>query len=165
MRRTRSWLLGLVLGAALLGALPIGAQLPEMPPGKWWKRPRVVEQLGLQPDQQERLDEIFSKNRRAFIDLRAEVERRQLDLEELLAKRDADPKRVAAASEALEQARARLGKARTMLVVEMRGVLTDQQWQKILEARDRWKAERMEEFRENRKGQRRGPRPDAEPPQ
>ena len=137
-------------------ALPAAAQLPELPLGKWWKRPRVVEQLKLTPDQQQRLEEIFSKNRRTFVDLRADLERRQIDLEELLAKKDADPKRIGIAAEALEQAAARAGKARTMMVVEMRGVLTAEQWQSIGEARDQWRRERLEDRRRNLPGGRRG---------
>ena len=63
-----------------MATAPAFAQLPEVPLGKWWKRPRIVERLKIKPDQQERLDEIFSKNRRSFIDLKADVDRRAVDL-------------------------------------------------------------------------------------
>ena len=152
----------------------------EMPAGKWWKRPPVVESLKLSAEQQERLDEVFSKNRRAFVDLKADVDRRTIDLEDLLAARDVDPKKVGAASEALEQARGRLGKARTMMVVEMRGILTEEQWTKIVDRRDQWRSEREKEMaqalrrppgrsRPGRKGadrppgRRRPPEPPGEP--
>lgn len=135
------------LGTALLAGLPAGAQMLEMPAGKWWKRPAVVETLKLSPEQQQRLDEVFSKNRRAFVDLKADVDRRTIDLEDLLNARDVDPKKVGAASEALEQARARLGKARTMMVVEMRGILTEEQWRQIVDRRDQWRSEREKEMR------------------
>lgn len=131
-----------LLLAALFLAGSARAQMPEVPLGKWWKRPRVVEQLRLTPDQQQRLDEIFAKNRRSFIDLKADVERRSVDLEELMAKKDADPKRVAAAVDALEESKAHLGRARTMMVVEMKGALTGEQWQTILDRREEWRAER-----------------------
>lgn len=128
-------------------AAPAFAQLPEMPLGKWWKRPRIVERLKIKPDQQERLDEIFAKNRRSFIDLKADVDRRVVDLEELLTKKESDPARISAATDALEQAKARLGKTRTMMIVEMKGVLSDEQWQRILALRDDWRRERNEERR------------------
>lgn len=156
MRAGRLALLVPAALAVLLLAAPAAAQLPELPMGKWWKRPRVVEQLKLTPDQQQRLEEIFAKNRRAFIDLRADLERRQLDLEELLARKDADPKKIAAAAEALEQAKARAGKARTMMVVEMRGVLTEEQWHKVTEAREQWRREKLEDRRRGAPG---GPGP------
>ncbi len=129
----------------MFSAVSAFAQLPEVPPGKWWKRPRIVERLKLRPEQQERLDEIFSKNRHSFIDLKADVDRRAVDLEELLTKKGSDPARTSTATDALEQAKARLGKTRTMMIVEMKGVLSDEQWQRILELRDEWRRERNEE--------------------
>lgn len=150
------------LPAALLLSLPANAQMVEMPAGKWWKRPKVVESLQITAEQQQRLDEVFSKNRRAFVDLKADVDRRTIDLEELLSARDVDPKKVAAASESLEQARGRLGKARTMMVVEMRGILTEAQWKQILDRRDQWRAERENEMRKRlRAGRMMGAGPQA----
>lgn len=150
------------LGTALLAGLagpPAAAQMVEMPAGKWWKRPAVVDALKLSVEQQERLDEVFLKNRRAFVDLKADVDRRTIDLEDLLSARDVDPKKVGAASEALEQARGRLGKARTMMVVEMRGILTEEQWKKIADRRDQWRLEREKEMRRHFADQPGGSRP------
>ncbi len=155
---SRMWTLAALFAAAVAG-LPAAAQMVEMPAGKWWKRPAVVESLKLSAEQQERLDEVFSKNRRAFVDLKADVDRRTIDLEDLLAARDVDPKRVGAASEALEQARGRLGKARTMMVVEMRGILTAEQWTQIVDRRDQWRSEREKEMRKRYADQRGGSRP------
>ncbi len=148
-----------LLALALLAPLSLAAQMPDIPLGKWWKRPRVVEALHLTAEQQDRLEEIFSKNRRQFIDLRADVERRSVDVEEVMARKDSDPKKAAAAIEALEQAKARLGKARIMMVVEMKGILTAEQWQQILERREEWRAERLLD----RRGAR-GPGRDTPPP-
>ncbi len=139
MKSTRLAFLLAVAAVAYAGTAT--AQMPEMPLGKWWKRPRVVEALKITPEQQDKLEAIFSKNRRNFVDLRADVERRSIDLDELLSKKDSDPKKVASASDALEQAKSRLGKARTMMVYEMKTVLTDDQWQRILERRDEWRRE------------------------
>lgn len=158
-----------------LAAAPLLAQMPDMPLGKWWKQPRVVEALQLTADQQEKLETVFSKNRKSFVDLRADVDRRSIDLDELLAKKDSDPKKVAAASDALEQAKARLGKARTMMVFEMKTVLTEEQWRKIETRREEWRRqlanERGRQFRDGRgmpKGAGRpmgpGPQPQAPGP-
>lgn len=141
----------LVAGAFLLSAIPAVAQMPELPLGKWWKRPRVVEFLKLSPDQQERLEDVFSKNRRTFVDLKADVERRMIDVEELMSRKDSDAKKVAAAVDGLEQARGRLGRAHTMMIVEMRGILTNEQWQRILDRRDEWRGERDGERRMRRR--------------
>ena len=156
--RTR-WSLA-VLALVAVSTLPSAAQMLEMPSGKWWKRPAVVDSLKLSAEQQVRLDEVFGKNRRAFVDLKADVDRRTIDVEDLLAAKDVDPKKVGAASEALEQARGRLGKARTMMVVDMRAILTETQWKQISDRRDQWRAEREGEMRKRlQKPQRSGGRP------
>ena len=160
----KPWLIA-ALPAALFLASSSAAQMVEMPAGKWWKRPKVVEALQITAEQQQRLDEVFSKNRRAFVDLKADVDRRTIDLEEALASREVDPKKVAAASDSLEQARGRLGKARTMMVVDMRAILTEAQWKQILDRREQWRSERETEMRKRlRTGRPGAGRPGAAPP-
>ncbi len=158
----------LLLAAAALGAAAATAQMSEVPPGKWWKRPAIVRSLGLSADQQDKLDEILAKNRRSFIDLKADVEKKQLDVEELMAKKDSDPKKVTAAIDAAEQARGKLRKAVSLMVLDMRNILTDAQWKMVLERREQWREERREMFRRGRSG-RGGPGvapgpPETEPP-
>ena len=134
----------LLLAATALAAASASAQMAEVPPGKWWKRPAIVRELGLTEEQQEKLDAIFAKNRRDFIDLKADVERKQLDVDELMAKKDSDPKKVAAAIDSVEQARGKLRKSVSMMILDMRGVLTDAQWKSVVERREQWRMERRE---------------------
>lgn len=162
-----------MLSAAALASGMAKAQMPEVPPGKWWKRPVVVRTLGLSAEQQEKLDQILQKNRRDFVDLKADVEKRQLDVEELMTKKDSDPRKVAAAVDVLEQSRAKLRKAMSMMVLEMRGVLTDTQWKQLIDRREQWRLERRDQLREQlregrpfrRPAEGNAPRPPApEPP-
>ena len=157
----------ILLAASALLAAAAPAQMSGVPPGKWWKRPAIVRELGLSAEQQEKLDAILAKNRRVFIDLKADVERKQLDVEELMAKKDSDPKKVAAAIDALGDSRARLRKAALLMVLEMRGVLTDAQWKTVVERREQWREERRDQMREWRPGRGGpgGPRPpETHPP-
>ncbi len=135
--------LALTLGFAGTAA----AQMPEIPLGKWWKRPRIVEQLKITPEQQERLEGIFAKNRRAFVDLKADVERNQIDVEELVTKKDSDPKKASQAIDALEQAQLKLRRSMALMVLEQKDVLTATQWQMIVERREQWRRERQEQRR------------------
>ena len=172
-----------VLAAAAV-ARTAAAQMPEVPPGKWWKRPAIAGALNLSPEQQGKLEDIFSRRRREFVDLKADVERRQIDVEELVAAKDSDSKKVAASVDALEISRLKLRKAATMMFLEQKDVLSAAQWQQILARRDEWRKERQMERRgfggEGGAGQGRpapgtgrqhpGPRPPAnqkpaEPPQ
>ncbi|MEO8587003.1 MAG: periplasmic heavy metal sensor [Acidobacteriota bacterium] len=138
-----------ILSVLAAGALsrPASAQMPEGPPGKWWKRPAVVRQLNLSSEQQGKLEDIFARRRREFVDLKADVERRQIDVEELVTVKDSDPKKAAASVDALEQSRLRLRKAATMMFLEQKDVLSAAQWQQVLSRRDEWRKERQMERR------------------
>jgi Spy/CpxP family protein refolding chaperone len=132
---------------AVAPAGPADAQMPEAPPGKWWKRPLIVRMLNLTAEQQAKLEDIFSRRRREFVDLKADVERHQIDVEELVAKKDSDPGKVSAAIDALEQSRLKLRKAFTMMFLEQKDVLTAAQWQQILDRREQWRRLRQMERR------------------
>lgn len=119
--------------------------MPEAPPGKWWKRPRIVQMLDLTAEQQAKLESIFSRRRREFVDLKADVERHQIDVEELVAKKDSDARKVSEAVDALEQSRLKLRKAFTMMFLEQKDVLTAAQWQQVLDRREEWRRQRLME--------------------
>jgi Spy/CpxP family protein refolding chaperone len=166
--RTRIPVLTLFSAAVFASGLAV-AQMPEVPPGKWWKRPQVARTLDLKVEQQEKLDQIFQKYRRDFVDLKADAEKKQFDVEELMTKKDSDAKKVSAAVDLLEQSRARLRKAVTLMVLEMRGILTEAQWKQVVEHRDLWRQEQRDQMRDSMRG-RTGPRrPEAgrapEPPE
>lgn len=154
----------LAAACAAFAGTPAAAQMPEAPPGKWWKRPRVVQMLRLSPEQQEKLEEIFARNRRSFVDLKADVEKNQIDLEELVTKKDADPKRVSAAVDALEASRMKLRKSVTMMFLDQKAVLTPHQWTQIVERREDWRRERMEERRRGEMDRRGEMAPHEQPP-
>jgi Spy/CpxP family protein refolding chaperone len=128
-------------------ARPAEAQMPEVPPGKWWKRPRIVQVLDLTVEQQAKLEDIFSRRRREFVDLKADVERHQIDVEELVAKKDSDARKVSEAVDALEQSRLKLRKAATMMFLEQKDVLSAAQWKLVLDRREEWRRLRQMERR------------------
>ena len=97
------------------------------------------------------------------MDLKADVEKNQIDVEELVTKKDADPRKVSAAVDALEQSRMKLRKSMTMMFLEQKGVLTSQQWTLFLERRDEWRRERGEEKRRGETERRGDMSPDGAP--
>jgi len=103
--------------------------------GKFWKKSDVREALQLTDDEVHRLDRIFAKNQNSLKDLKADVEKRREDLDTMLVSDEADEKGVLDQVEVLEQARARLGKARAMMVLEMRKVLTAEQRARLAQLR------------------------------
>src|ERR1700730_13272653 len=68
--------------AAALTALLAAAAVaqPAMPPGKWWRRPDIVQRLNLSEEQQEHLETIFRGSANDLIDLRGEVEKQNIAL-------------------------------------------------------------------------------------
>lgn len=120
--------------------------LPEMPEGKWWKRPRIAAEIDLSPEQEERIENIFSKARPRLIDLKANLEKRQGELEDMLSETNADRAKVAARIEAVEDARAELQKARILMLLDIKQVLRPEQWEKLVRMHQEMRRERRERF-------------------
>ena len=61
-----------------------GKQGMGVPPGEWWQMPQMVEKLNLSAEEKEKLDDMFLGHRRRMIDLRSEMQKERLELEQLL---------------------------------------------------------------------------------
>jgi Spy/CpxP family protein refolding chaperone len=120
--------------------------LPEMPEGKWWKRPRIAAEINLSPEQEDRIENIFSKARPRLIDLKADLEKKQGELEDVLSETNVDRARVAARIEAVEDARAELQKARILMLLDIKQVLRPEQWEKLVRMHQEMRRERRERF-------------------
>ena len=87
-------------------------------------------------DEVRHLEQIFARHQHALIDLEAGVKEEKARLDALLADDRADDARVLAEVDAVEQARAKLGKARVTMLLEMRRVLTPARRDMLAEADD-----------------------------
>ena len=115
--------------AFLLAATSAFSQ--QLPPGKWWRRPEIVQSLNLSNDQQDKLDEIFRAAASELIDLRAEVEKANIALRGELDRPQLDRVAIHRIATHLSDARAKLFDRELMMLVDMRGVLNDQQWNRM----------------------------------
>ncbi len=79
-----------LLAALLIPWVWAQGGLRDMPPDKWWTNKRLIAALKLSPDQQSRIDTLWTQHRRGLIDQKAELEKRQMDLAELLGKNSID---------------------------------------------------------------------------
>ncbi len=104
--------------------------------GKFWKKEKVREKLQMSDDEVRYLEQIFARHQGALTDLDAEVNKAKTRLDTLLGDDRADDARVLAEVDALEQARANLGKARVTMLLEMRRVLTPAQRNTLAELED-----------------------------
>lgn len=102
-----------------------------LPPGKWWQIPRVVQMLELTQSQQDELDEVFRTAAPELIDLKAELEKATVALRGSLDRAEVDRSRVKSAASRVSQARSNLFERELMMLVDMRQVLSEPQWNRL----------------------------------
>jgi Spy/CpxP family protein refolding chaperone len=130
-----------VLFAALLMAATLTlasiAEGQQMPPGKWWRREEVARQLELTRDQQDKLDEVFRSAANGLIDARADVEKLQITLRGELDRVQLRRQELQRIAGQLTLARGKLFERELMMLADMRGILNDEQWNRLRTFLDR----------------------------
>ena len=126
----------LALGASML-VTSFAAADPSLPPGKWWRRPEIVQQLVLTEEQQDRLDAIFRAAANDLIDLRGTVEKQNISLRGLLDQPQLDRSAIHREAARLSEAKGRLFDRELSMLIDMRAVLTDPQWNRMRNQLDR----------------------------
>ena len=121
----KTFLIAVVLAAFAASAF---AQLP---PGKWWRRPEIVSTLELSADQQDRLDTIYRASANDLIDLRGSVEKENIALRGELDQSQLNRAKIQQIAGRLNEARGHLFQRELAMLVEMRSVLNDQQWNRM----------------------------------
>ena len=137
----------LIIIVVLAMAGPVAANDFDLPPGKWWENPRLVDHIGLGEEQQAEIRGIVFQHARRMIDLKAEVDKAGLDLAASVDQREFDPAPVRAAYAGFQTARQKLENERFEMLLEVRLVLTYEQWQKIEEIKQRMKQNRPQQQR------------------
>src|SRR5688572_5887182 len=124
-------------GSSIALAAPPAPPEGGLPPGKWWRRPEIVERLQLSSEQQTRLDQAFKQHATQLVDLKADVEKSSIELRNELD--DATPQRgeVQKLATRVSDARARLFERELMMLLDMRSVLTADQWTRVRQVIDR----------------------------
>lgn len=102
-----------------------------LPPGTWWRNPGTVKDLNLSADQQKRLDDTFRQSRIQLIDLKASLEKEQLNLEPILNSPSPDFPKALDETSRIADLRAGLEKANAKMLLGLRAVLTADQWTKL----------------------------------
>jgi len=112
------------------GGAPMGALHPG-PEGRWWGNPELAQKLGITADQQKKMDDILQQHRLSLVDLRATLAKQELTLEPLVSADQPDEGRILGQIDKVAQARAELEKANARMLLDIRRVLTPEQWQKL----------------------------------
>ena len=134
----------LLLAIAVFGWAAIAnAQGQGMPPGKWWQRPEIIQELQLTNEQQDRLDEIFRGAANDLIDAKADVEKLQVAIRGELDRPQVRKPELMRIAEQLSAARGRLFERELLMLVDMRGVLNEAQWKRMRQHLDRMQDQRQ----------------------
>jgi len=104
--------------------------------GMWWKSPEVATRIGLTPDQQKKIDDLFLQSRVQLIHMHASLEEEQLLLEPILNANPVDEAKAVAQIDKIADTRASLEKENAKMLLHIRGVLTPDQWTKLQASRD-----------------------------
>lgn len=119
--------------------------------GRWWNNPNMVEKLKLTADQRKAMDDIFQNHREKLVDLRANLEKAEIEMEPLVRADQPNESAVMTQIDKVAQARAELEKANARFLFALRAKLTPDQWKQV------------QDFRQNRDGMRRDWRRDRRP--
>ena len=130
--------------------------------GRWWNNPTVIERLKLTDDQRKEMDQILLAHREKLIDMRAAVEKAELEMEPLVGADQPNEQGILAQIDKIAQARAELEKANARFLLAIRAKLTPDQFKELKTLRedrpDRGdRGDRMQRWRDGRPGNRGGP--------
>lgn len=120
-----------ILIASILVLMVAGAAVAQLPPGKWWRQPNLVNTLQLSEDQQNKLEGIFRTSANELIDMKGEVEKAAIALRGELDQSQLNRQNIQRAAARLNEARGRQFVRELNMLADMRGVLTDAQWNRM----------------------------------
>jgi hypothetical protein len=120
----------------------LAASAADLPPGKWWRRPEVVQRLVLTEEQQVRLDAIFRGAANGLIDSKAEIDKIMVAIRGELDQPQLNRGNLQKLAADLSDARGRLFERELMMLIDMRGALTEQQWSTLKDHLERMRNQR-----------------------
>jgi Spy/CpxP family protein refolding chaperone len=127
--------------AALLIVVLCLVPLPALGQGfKWWHSDKFKQELQLTPDQITRIEEVFEGSLPQFRQHKRTLDRLEEELSELID--TADEAAVMQHADRVEAERAALSKARTLMLVRIRRVLSVEQRAKLAQLHREWERNR-----------------------
>jgi hypothetical protein len=120
--------------AVVLVAVPVSAQQIPGNSWAWWASP-VVRDLNLSQDQLRKVHTTVREYRPRLIDLRAAVQKADLDVEDAFNDENFDARRATEAVDRLVAARTELGKTLAQLSLRLRAAVTADQWRELQKRR------------------------------
>jgi Spy/CpxP family protein refolding chaperone len=101
--------------------------------GRWWNNPKIAARLKLTDEQRKDFDGILLAHQEKLIDLRASLERAELQMEPLMSADQPNEAKILSQIDKVAQTRADLEKANARFLLAIRSRLSPEQW-KLLQA-------------------------------
>ena len=111
---------------------------------KWWQSERFVQELALTRDQSTRIEEVFQASWPALHAAKADLDRLETELSQLIAEGTASEAKVLQQIDRVEASRSAMGRTRSLMLYRMHRLLTSDQRVKLkvlYEAVEREKAQ------------------------
>jgi Spy/CpxP family protein refolding chaperone len=118
--------------------------------GEWWKNSELAQQLQLSDQQKQQLDKVFYDHRMKLIDLQADLEKQDLKLQTMLDEDTPNESQVSTQVDQELAAKSKLEREFTMMNLNLRTVLTVEQWRKLKDMRNHHGPEGFEHSRDDR---------------
>lgn len=99
--------------------------------GKWWHRPGVKDTLQLTPDQIDKINKIWMEHKKRLIDIKSDIEKAYLDLENMMSKPTTDRQETYKLAERLGQLHSRQIENRIKMGIDIRQELSIEQFEKL----------------------------------
>lgn len=120
--------------------------------GRWWNNPKIAQQIGLTDDQKKKMDDIFQQHRLNLIDLHANLEKAEVQMQPMIEADQPNETQVLAQIDKVAQARAELEKADARMLFDIRKTLTADQWQKLKALHKEHREDMMRHDRDGKRG-------------
>jgi Spy/CpxP family protein refolding chaperone len=114
-----------------------GERGPEfgLPHHQWWLNPQIVKELKLSDKQVDEITQISRDSRKEMVTIHSQTELVMIDLESALDAEKVDLKQAQALISKMADLRSQIGKKRMESMLEIRNVLTREQYLKLKEKR------------------------------
>jgi Spy/CpxP family protein refolding chaperone len=119
---SKRMLIGMLVCSAMIFGV-VQAHADDVGPGRWWRLPKLSKEMGLTDREKQTLDDMFVKNRNALIDMRSDIEKERLKLEDILAKEPLNEAAAKAQFKRVEEKREKLAFERFQFILDARKVL------------------------------------------
>jgi len=100
-------------------------------PRKWWKDSETVKQLQLSDSQASQIEQAFTDSKMRLIDMVATLQKEELKLETLINADNPNENAVSNQVDQVVQARGKLEKEHAMMMLNIRRLLSADQWKKL----------------------------------